>query len=141
MTPSEFEDGQRPKSLWQVVDLVNAGPCEFGEALAEFIDEAKKMDPSGLSKSLLVDPGFLSQSNPGFGDWQDAYIGATAEHLCRGANTPIPDWTEKRERFLSRAWFDNHGLKSLNAMMVAESPLAFRRRFIFTEAKPLVLSH
>jgi hypothetical protein len=137
MTRSEIEVGQRPNSLWQVVDSVNAGRCEFGEALAEFIDEAKKMDPSGLTKSLQVDPGFLSKNSPGFGNWQDAYIGATAEHLCRGASIQIPDWTEKRERFLSRAWFDNHGLKSLNAMMVAESPLAFRRRFIFTEAKPL----
>jgi hypothetical protein len=137
MTHSEMAVGQRPKSLREVVDLVNAGQYAFGEALAEFIDEAKKMDPSGLSKSLRVDPGFLSQINPGFSNWQDAYIGATAEHLCRGANIPIPDWTERRERFLSRAWFDNHGLKSLNAMMVAESPLAFRRRLIFTEAKPL----
>lgn len=129
--------GQRPKSLSEVVDLVNAGQCPFGGALAEFIDEAKKMDPSGLSKSLRIDPGFLSKSNSGFSNWQDAYIGATAEHLCRGANIPIPDWTERPERFLSRAWFDNHGLKSLNAMMVAESPLAFRRRLIFTEAKSL----
>lgn len=137
MTHSKLKVGQRPKSLWEVVDLVNAGQSAFGEALAEFIDEAKKMDPSGLSRSLRVDPGFLSKSNPGFSNWQDAYIGATAEHLCRGANIPIPDWTERRERFLSRAWFDNHGLKSLNAMMVAESPLAFRRRLIFTEAKPL----
>lgn len=137
MTHSKLKVGQRPKSLWEVVDLVNAGQSAFGEALAEFIDEAKKMEPSGLSRSLRVDPGFLSKSNPGFSNWQDAYIGATAEHLCRGANIPIPDWTERRERFLSRAWFDNHGLKSLNAMMVAESPLAFRRRLIFTEAKPL----
>lgn len=137
MIPREFDVGQRPNSLWQVVDLVNAGQCEFGEALAEFIDEAKKMGPAGLSKSLRVYPGFLSKSNPGFSNWHDAYIGATAEHLCRGANIPIPDWTERRERFLSRAWFDNHGLTSLNAMMVAESPLAFRRRLIFTEAKPL----
>ena len=137
MTHNEIEVGQRPKSLWEVVDLVNAGQCEFGEALAEFIDETKKMDPSGLAKSLRVAPGFLNKNNAGFGHWQNAYIGATAEHLCRGANIPIPDWTEKRERFLSRAWFDNQELHSLNAMMVAESPLAFRRRFIFTEAKPL----
>jgi hypothetical protein len=44
---------------------------------------------------------------------------------------------QQGDRFLSRAWFDNHGLQSLNAMMLAQSPLAFRRRFIFTEAHPL----
>ena len=42
-----------------------------------------------------------------------------------------------RHKLLRRAWFDNQGLISLNATMLKESPLAFRRRFIFTEAQPL----
>ena len=128
--------GLRPRSLMEVVTYVNAQSDAFGRAVAEFLDETKKMNTAELFKSL-ADPGFLQPHNPGFGHWQDAYLAATAEHLCRDANIPIPEWTEQPERFLSCAWFDNSGLKSLNAVMVAESPLAFRRRFIFTEAKPL----
>lgn len=136
MSIAKIKVGQRPKSLCQVVSVVNSGH-EFGPALAEFLDEAKQMDANSLELAMAINPGKLHQDNSGYGSWQDAYLAATAEHLARAADIPIPVWTEQSDRFLSRAWFDNHGLKSLNAMMVAESPLAFRRRFIFTEARPL----
>ena len=140
MKASEIRVGQRPQSLLEVVNLVNAGQSDFGEALAEFLDEAKKMDATCLAASLAKAPGWLRDDNPHDANWQDAYLAATAEHLSRAAGIAIPAWTEQGDRFLSRAWFDNQGLQSLNAMMLAQSPLAFRRRFIFTEAHPFAAS-
>jgi hypothetical protein len=127
----------RPQSFKQAAMLVNAGLYEFGEALAELIDETKRMNSVALAGALAEEPPLLKKHNVDYGDWQDSYLAAAAEHIARGASVEIPKWTDGRERFLARAWFDNHGLKSLNAMMIAESPLAFRRRFIFTEARPL----
>lgn len=137
MNPSQISTHRRPKSLLEVVRIVNSGEDKFSFALSEFIDETKKMGPSVLAAALKDDPGFVDEKNPGYAHWQNAYLGATAEHLCRAVKIQIPEWTEKRARFLTRAWFDNGGLSSLNAMMLAESPLSFRRRMIFTEAKPL----
>lgn len=137
MNKAPINVGQRPQSLLEVVRFVNEGDYLFSYALREFIDETKKMDPSALADALKEDPGFVDENNPSYAHWQDAYLGATAEHLSRGAKIAIPEWTEKRERFLTRAWFSNSGLTSLNAMLLAESPLSFRRRMIFTEAKPL----
>jgi len=48
---------------------------------------------------------------------------------------PPPRWTNHPERFLPRPWFMGH--ERMKGFWLAESPLAFRRRFIFTEAEPL----
>ncbi len=129
--------GQRPKSFESVAKLVNGGLYGFGEALAELVDELKKMNNAELSVAMAIAPEPLNSTNSDYDESQDAYLAAAAEHIARGAGISIPAWTESADRFLRKAWFDNHGLTSLNATMLAESPLAFRRRFIFTEAKPL----
>lgn len=134
---NSLTSGQRPASFERAAQLVNAGLYGFGEALAELLDELKKLDGDGLSAAMMAAPAKIGKTNADYGDWQDAYLAAAAEHVARGAGIDIPRWTESRDRFLSRAWFDNHGLTSVNATMLAESPLSFRRRFIFTEAKPL----
>lgn len=129
--------GQRPKSFASLAQLVNAGLYAFGEALAELVDELKKMDGAELSAAMTIAPEKIEMANADYDESQDAYLAAAAEHIARSAGIGIPAWTENSDRFLRKAWFDNHGLTSLNATMLAESPLAFRRRFIFTEAKPL----
>jgi hypothetical protein len=133
----QWASGQRPESFARAAQLVNAGLYGFGEALSELIDELKKMDADNLSSAMAVAPARIERTNDDYDDSQDAYLAAAAEHIARGAGISIPAWTEARDRFLRKAWFDNHGLTSLNATMISESPLAFRRRFIFTEARPL----
>jgi hypothetical protein len=67
---------------------------------------------------------------------QDAFIGAVGEHLCHRWNLGSPPaWTNDPARFLSRPWFI--GPERMKAFLIAESPSAFRRRFIFTEIEPL----
>ncbi|MCO1356816.1 hypothetical protein L0Z16_08455 [Burkholderia multivorans] len=110
----------------------------YDNAIAEFIDETKKMSKDELQNALSAEPNLLDQNGRTFEYWQDAYLGAIAEHLARLNKLEIPAWTENDDRFLHRkAFFDNGGLNSLNATLIKESPLAFRRRGIFTEARPL----
>lgn len=67
---------------------------------------------------------------------KDAYLAALAEHLALESGLPAPSWTEQPERFLSEPFFAG-GLQSLKALLLVESPLAFRRRLIFISADAL----
>jgi hypothetical protein len=66
----------------------------------------------------------------------DAYLAAVAEHLARKCELAIPSWVEHPQRFLDKPFFAG-GLESLKAILLAESPLAFRRRQIFVSANAL----
>ena len=67
---------------------------------------------------------------------EHAFLGATGEHLARRWNLAIPSWTQEPSRFLRRPYFTTP-IEGLKALLIAESPIAFRRRLIFTEAEPL----
>ncbi len=66
----------------------------------------------------------------------NAYLAATVESLCREASLAPPRWTEDARCFLSRPWFAG-GMESLKAILIAESPVAFRRRNLFVSANAL----
>lgn len=68
----------------------------------------------------------------------DAYVGAVAEHLARRWGLAIPPWAAADQRLCKEPWFVGElGATRLAALYLAESPIAFRRRRIFTEAEPL----
>jgi hypothetical protein len=68
----------------------------------------------------------------------DAYVGAVAEHLARRWGLTIPSWATADERACKEPWFVGElGTTQLASLYLAESPIAFRRRRIFTEAEPL----
>jgi hypothetical protein len=48
----------------------------------------------------------------------------------------VPAWTGDPSRFLKRPFF-NTPFEDLKALYLAQSPTAYRRRMIFTEAEPL----
>jgi len=100
----------------------------FGRALAEFLD-AFYTDPGARQAMIADEP-------PSLAKFEDAYIAAVAEHLARRWNLAIPPWVDQPHRFLDRAYFAG-GLESLKAILLAESPLAFRKRQIFVETEPL----
>lgn len=60
----------------------------------------------------------------------DAYIAAVAEHLARSHDMPVPRWTQDARRFLNRPWFLPEG-------SMADTPVAFRKRMIYTKGDPL----
>jgi hypothetical protein len=67
----------------------------------------------------------------------DAYLAAMVETLCREVSIIPPAWTESPSTYLTRPWFAS-GLQSLKAILLAEAPLAFRRRNLFVSANALV---
>ena len=87
------------------------------------------MSPAERNAALAGEPTRI-------GSIEDAYLAALAEHLALDARLPVPAWTEEAHRFLSEPFFAG-GLETLKALLIVESPLAFRRRLIFISADAL----
>ena len=66
----------------------------------------------------------------------NAYWAAMVETLCREAGLTPPEWTESPRCYLHRPWFAGK-LESLKAILLAESPVAFRRRNLFVSSDAL----
>jgi hypothetical protein len=120
----------RPASIKQAV--------EFGMTrgnrdayLREFLDEFYCEDDKERRAAMLVEEPSLTESQQA-----NAYYAAVAEHLAFTYALPVPGWTSSATRFLDRPFFPC-GLESLKAILLRESPIAFRRRMIFVDAEPL----
>lgn len=122
---------RRPGTLAEVLQRVRHEREKLRFCLAGFLDDFYS-DPDRARRRARID------DDPGLADDPklDALMGAIGEHLCRRWNLGDPPaWTDHPERFLSRPWF--LGPERMKGFMLAESPSAYRRRFIFTEAEPL----
>lgn len=119
----------RPSTLAEVARRVEAGQQAFGPALREFLDEFY-LHPDRRQAMIDDAPAALPNAR------QHAVLGATAEHLARRWRLRIPAWSDEPSRFLKRPYFTTR-IEEMKALLLAESPIAFRRRLIFTEAEPL----
>src|SRR5215831_5783397 len=111
----------RPGSLQEVAERARAGQ-PFDPLLLEFLDEIYTAAPAARSSMIAARPQPV-------GTIHDAYLAAVAEHLALRFALPVPEWTEEKERFLSRPFFAGH-MEGMKALLLVESPLAFRRRMI-----------
>jgi len=120
----------RPRSLKAVL-MCGRMVGEVDSFLREFLDEFyTEQDPRERALMLAEEPPLSDNER------QDAYLAAVAEHLAMRNHLGIPDWTQAPSRFLKRPFFPA-GLESLKAILLMESPAAFRRRMIFVGADPL----
>jgi hypothetical protein len=119
---------RRPESLAEVAKLTAENPDAFDQLVAEFLDEFY-LHPENRQSMIAEEPRAL-------GPLREAWLGAVGEHLARRWNLKVPGWVDGPQRFLRLAFFAG-GFESLKAILLAESPLAFRRRQIFVEAEPL----
>jgi hypothetical protein len=121
----------RPGTLAEVQRLVRSEGEKLRFCLAGFLDEFyADRDAAKRRARIADDPGLTGEAR------FDALMGAISEHLStRWQLGPAPLWTDDPARFLSRPWF--LGPERFKPFLLAESPAAYRRRFIFTEAEPL----
>lgn len=124
----------RPATLAKAVERVNGGE-EFGFALSEFLDT---FYGHVRRAELALAQAAIDDEPPPMPDRQlHAYVGGVGEHLARRWSLPrIPAWTNHRSRFLTEPLFGQLH-PDTKYIYLEESPLAFRRRLIFTEAIPL----
>ena len=122
----------RPQSLAEVAVLAAEGDS-FDRCLANFLDG---FYVAPTATALAETPPLLCASAGEVGRVQDAYLAATAEELARQFNLPSPDWTRAEGRQLHRPWFASP-LASLRAVLLLESPAAFRARNLFVSENAL----
>jgi hypothetical protein len=119
----------RPTSLKETVDRIIAG-CDFFHATNEFLDEFYLARPEERQQMIEEEPALTGEA------FQDAYVGAMGEHLARRWRLDIPAWIENQHRFLDEPHFPPYS-ELAKPFFLRDSPIAFRRRLIFTEAEPL----
>jgi len=119
----------RPLSIAEIAERASGGTQHFDLAVREFIDSWQSMPPDQRPEALAEEPGPV-------GRVEDAYLAALAEHLASIAGIDAPGWAEAPHRFLREPFFAG-GLESLKAILLVESPSAFRRRLIFISADGL----
>ncbi len=117
----------RPRSITEIAQRAQAKAAAFDPSVREFLDEWTSMTGAQRSAALESEPGRLTSL-------KDAYLAALAEHLAHLEE--LAGLTDGVGRFLSEPYFAG-GLESLKAILLAESPLAFRRRLIFISADGL----
>lgn len=104
----------------------------FSVLIDEFLD-AFYTDPDPVRRQAMIDG-----EPPRIGvERQDAYVGAVGEHLARRWGLKIPPWSDAGWREVADPWFVGMMGTGLSGLLLVESPIAFRRRRIFTEAEPL----
>src|SRR5882672_8942682 len=116
----------RPKTLAEVADLTARGES-FDRCLANFLDEFYAAPDE---TALTQEPAVLARTFGASGQVQDAYLAATAEELACANHFSVPAWTTAVTRKLHRPWFAS-SLVSLRAVLLLESPAAFRSRNLF----------
>ena len=119
----------RPNSLKEAVNRTLRG---YGlmDALSEFLDEFYLSGTAERQRMIGEEPKLTGVA------FQDAYIGAVGEHLARRWGLDIPAWAEDPRRFLETPHFPEF-MELAKPVFLRDSPIAFRRRLIFTEAEPL----
>jgi hypothetical protein len=122
----------RPKSLQEVAVLA-AGGDSFDRCLAKFLDGFYS---NPKADALMEAPPLLASVGGDLGRVQDAYLAATAEELARRRGYPSPAWVHGEDRRLHRPWFASP-LAALRAVLLLESPPAFRARNLFVSDNAL----
>ncbi len=121
----------RPQTLAEVAALTRVGePFHF--ALRSFLDEFQMHpDPSRLQAEPKRLAGEVRD-----GDRCDAFLAATAETLAVTHGCQAPGWVWQETRKLHRPWFALPW-RGLRAILLLESPAAFRSRNLFVSANAL----
>ena len=122
----------RPKTLAEIAELTAKGES-FDHCLANFLDEFY-FAPN--ANALEEAPSLLAPNLNELGRVRDAYLAATAEELARAHQFPVPQWTADETRKLHHPWFASP-LTALRAVLLLESPAAFRARNLFVSENAL----
>ena len=121
----------RPDSLAELARRA-LEPSAFSWELADFLHEfALRGNPA-----MLAEPPVILRDRYESGSVHDAWLGAVAVSLSARLGCPAPLWTRQPERSLPYPWFANPG-PHMRALLLVESPAAFRERNLFVSANAL----
>lgn len=121
----------RPCSLAEVSQRAQEGES-FEYELADFLHEFAFR---GEITMLTARPAILRDQLEK-GAVYDAYLAAVAVSFAAKLGQPAPTWTRDPDRILREPWFANPG-RHMRAVLLVESPAAFRERNLFVSSNVL----
>jgi len=121
----------RPDSLAEVARRTTDTRA-FDFELADFLHEFALRG----GEDMLAEPPVLLRERCPAGAVLDAYLGAVGVSMAARLGCPAPQWTRMPERILREPWFAVPG-RHMRALLLVESPAAFRERNLFVTANAL----
>jgi hypothetical protein len=106
--------------------------ADFSFALRNFLDRFY----SKPSVQTLLDEPELMADRLEDGGLADAYVASAAAWLCQVYDLEAPVWIDHKSRIMKRPWFAAK-TPNLKAILLQESPAAFRVRNLFVSANAL----
>jgi hypothetical protein len=105
---------------------------DFSYAIKNFLDRFKANPNPDL---LLNEPELLSPLIQD-GGYADAFVASTAAYLCQVHHFEAPAWVNCNCRIMPIPWFAAKS-PNMKAILLQESPAAFRVRNLFVSANAL----
>jgi hypothetical protein len=113
---------------------------DFGHHLRDWLHQLRRVSSRGqVAAAIADDPPKLKDKFPD-GEIADAWLAAYAEHAARRAGVKTPKWAFAPWRVSSEPLFDRGSdTPALRILALERSPLAFKRRNIYTPTVDLPL--
>ena len=125
---------RRPRTLAETAEWTESYR-DFGYNVADFLHEFKA-HPS--FEAIAAEPASLRERFAE-GRIADCYLAAIAVTLATQLGRPRPAWSQQPERFSREPWFASTG-PHMRALLILESPPAFRERNLFVTANALMVA-
>jgi hypothetical protein len=130
----------RPSSLAAVAQH-SGSLADFGRNLRDWLHHLRGVSSRLQAAAAIEAEPPLRRETFAQGDVADAWLGAYAEYLAAKVGIAPPAWAFAPARVLAEPSFDEPAATpALRALALAHSPLAFKRRNIFTPAVDLPLA-
>ena len=129
----------RPTSLKEVAIRTDS-LADFGRNLRDWLHEVRRISSRPqLERALADEPPILKDRFPQ-GKIADAWLAAYAEHAASLIDRVPPIWAFDASRTAEDPWFaDESASPKLRAFALLYSPLAFKRRNLYTSNVELPL--
>lgn len=130
---------RRPATLKEV-SRESGSLADFGGNLREWLHEVRRMSSRPqLRRAIEEEPPLLRNRFPE-GGIADAWLAAYAEHLSSRIKSPPPGWAFEKVRIAEEPWFAvSISSPGMRARALAHSPMAFKRRNLYTSKVDLPL--
>lgn len=130
---------RRPSSLKDVADQ-SGSLAEFGRNLRDWLHALRAITSRQQAEAALaVEPPMLRKMFL-HGHVADVWLAAYAEHLAGKVGIAPPAWAFASWRVSKEPLFDEGATPALRVIALRDSPLAFKRRNVFTPSVDLPIS-
>jgi hypothetical protein len=131
---------QRPSTLKAVAER-SESLADFGRHLRDWLHQLRFVSSRPLAAGAVAEEPPRLSHKFAQGEVADAWLAAYAEHLANKVGIRPPDWGFAASRVLTEPAFNEENESpKLRALALAQAPLAFKRRNIYTPSVDLPLS-